>query len=532
MAPVEEKEEDSLRQRKNHHPKEAACNGKAGGLSDGNGINGLIEWKRHMEGVKAELVEEMSCHLKDLLDKAVAETMHSYKRKIASALSSKKDHVNNKRHQGSISEKQKVFMHRASLLDDLMEVEHFRTIYHMFVAVLCVFVINTTAVDIIDQGRLFLDLDLLFYTFGQLSTVVWTWLCLFMYTLLVPYRALHVLGSLYPESSHPLLLSAFIGGLLLVCQIFVLGVLPIYVVTQYKLPPASSFIVILEQVRFLMKSYSFLRECVPLLLRKEKKDIQLPKFSSYLYFLFCPTLIYRESYPRTPYIRWNFVAKNFAQFLGCLFFGYYVLFTLCIPVFTNMSKQPFSNKTLVLSIFHATLPGTFVLLLSFFAFLHCWLNAFAEMLRFADRMFYEDWWNSTSFSNYYRTWNVVVHDWLYYYVYRDLLSLCNQRYRAGIMLTVFLLSASVHEYVFTLSLRYFYPVLFCLFAIFGVLFNFMMNDKRKSPVWNVMVWTFLFIGQGIQLCLYSQEWYAQIHCPLTEKTFWGLVTPRSWSCRL
>lgn len=23
----------------------------------------------------------------------------------------------------------------------------------------------------------------------------------------------------------------------------------------------------------------------------------------------------------------------------------------------------------------------------------------------------QDWWNSTSFSNYYRTWNVVVHDW-------------------------------------------------------------------------------------------------------------------------
>lgn len=32
--------------------------------------------------------------------------------------------------------------------------------------------------------------------------------------------------------------------------------------------------------------------------------------------------------------------------------------------------------------------GIFMLLLIFFAFLHCWLNAFAEMLRFGDRMFY------------------------------------------------------------------------------------------------------------------------------------------------
>ncbi|GCB84355.1 hypothetical protein scyTo_0024966, partial [Scyliorhinus torazame] len=43
------------------------------------------------------------------------------------------------------------------------------------------------------------------------------------------------------------------------------------------------------------------------------------------------------------------------------------------------------------------------------------------MLRFGDRMFYKDWWNSTSFANYYRTWNVVVHDWLYCYTYSDFL---------------------------------------------------------------------------------------------------------------
>lgn len=281
-----------------------------------------------------------------------------------------------------------------------------------------------------------------------------------------------------------------------------------------------------------MKSYSLLREVVPTVLQKEKKEVQLPKLSSYLYFLFCPTLIYRDSYPRTPYIRWKYVIKYFAEFLGCLLFIYYVMDTLCIPFFTNMSKQPFSVKTLVLSIFHATLPGTLMLLLSFFGLLHCWHNAFAEMLRFADRMFYKDWWNSTSFSNYYRTWNVVIHDWLFYYVYQDLLWLLKRKFRSAVTLAVFLMSASVHEYAFTMSLGYFYPVMFCLFAILGVLLNFAINDKRKSPVFNVILWTSLFIGQGIQVSLYCQEWYAQIHCPLTEKTFWGLVTPRSWSCHL
>lgn len=40
---------------------------------------------------------------------------------------------------------------------------------------------------------------------------------------------------------------------------------------------------------------------------------------------------------------------------------------------------------------------------------------------------FQDWWNSTSYANYYRTWNVVVHDWLYYYAYRDFLWVSNKQ---------------------------------------------------------------------------------------------------------
>ncbi|XP_040196566.1 sterol O-acyltransferase 2-like [Rana temporaria] len=525
MAATEDSSGSTVRNRKSNPTKDQTYAEQNGGASDH--IDSLIEWRRHMEGVKAEILEDVNNHLRILLDKAMTEAVQSFRNGDKTATS-----VIKQRPQGPVSERRKTFVHRASLLDDLMEVEHFRTIYHMFLAALCVFMISTVAVDIIDQGRVVFEFDLLMFTFGQLGTVAWSWICLFTYTLLVPYKTIVFWGSLYPKSNHKIMLSAFVGIFLLVAQTCVLCIFPVYVVKHYQLPPASSFIVILEQVRLLMKSHSFLREAASAILQKENKEVHLPKLSSYLYFLFCPTLIYRDSYPRTPYIRWKYVIKNFSQFLGCLFFGYYVFVTLCIPVFTNMSKQPFSVKNLVLAIFHATLPGTFVLLLSFFAFLHCWLNAFAEMLRFADRMFYKDWWNSTSFANYYRTWNVVVHDWLFYYVYQDLLRLLNQKFRSGAMMTVFLISAFVHEYVFTLSFGFFYPVLFCLFAIFGALFNFAINDKRASPVFNVMVWTCLFIGQGIQICLYSQEWYAQIHCPLTEKTFWGLVTPRSWSCRL
>ncbi|KAH0629038.1 hypothetical protein JD844_010792 [Phrynosoma platyrhinos] len=172
-----------------------------------------------------------------------------------------------------------------------------------------------------------------------------------------------------------------------------------------------------------MKSHSFLREIVPPLLRARSNDgkMQPPQFSTYLYFLFCPALIFRESYPRTPCVRWRYVIENFAKFLGCIFYGSYILKCLCIPVFSNMNKEPLTLRTLVLSVFSAILPVLYLVLLMSFSFFHCWLNAFAEVLRFADRTFYKDWWNATSLSVFYRTWNVVVHDWLYYYIYQDLL---------------------------------------------------------------------------------------------------------------
>ncbi|MEQ2181086.1 Sterol O-acyltransferase 1, partial [Goodea atripinnis] len=90
-----------------------------------------------------------------------------------------------------------------------------------------------------------------------------------------------------------------------------------------------------------------------------------------------------------PATRWGYVATKLLQVLGCLFYTYYVFVRLCIPQFRSISLQLFNRRAMVLCVFNSILPGVLVLLLGFFAFLHCWLNAFAEMLCFADRMFYK-----------------------------------------------------------------------------------------------------------------------------------------------
>lgn len=500
-------------------------------------ISKKLQLKRKAEHLRSDLVRQFDSHVSELVDSLIEESISLEQSPVLANFSppmsdkerSKLGDIRPPHGEG------KQFVSRRSLLDELFEVNHIRTIYHMFIALLILFILSTLVVDFIDEGRLVLDFDLLVYVFGKFPLVVCTWICMCLSAALVPFMlfqswALSQSGS----SSNPRLWTLLYGSAFLLYQVVGLGFLPTYVTVSNSLPPASCFIIILEQVRLMMKTHSFVRENVPRVLSsaKEKSGPVVPQLNQYLYFLFAPTLIYRDKYPRNPVIRWGYVATKFMQVLGCLFYAYYVFVRLCIPQFRSISLQLFDRRALVLGVFNSILPGVLVLFLAFFAFLHCWLNAFAEMLRFADRMFYKDWWNSTSFANYYRTWNVVVHDWLYYYVYQDFLWMSGKRFRAAAMLFVFTMSAVVHEYILAVCFGFFYPVLFCLFMCFGMMFNFILHDQRKGPIWNVIMWTSLFLGQGVIICLYSQEWYAQRYCPLTEPSFLELLKPRSWSCHL
>ncbi|XP_063149934.1 sterol O-acyltransferase 2 isoform X2 [Candoia aspera] len=407
-----------MRQRSS--PKEARGKEEPQILNDGEHLDSItahIQWKRQLEVMKAEVLGQVHNQLSDLLDTALEEAAHSFPQHLMVGPAKKQS-----REKGQPLQK-KVFVRQVPLLDTLMEVEHFRTIYHVFVAILCICAINKIIVDSVNEGRLALDFQLLIFSFGQLPMTVFAWFCMFLYTLFVPYQALQIWSGSLKTARFPNLSTVTLVVLVVLCHTAVLGFFPVYVATHCNLGAASRCIVISEQVRFLMKTYSFLRESMPPLLHARVQDGKMrpPEFSAYLYFLFCPCLLYRESYPRDPYIRWSYVIQNLAKFLACIFYMNFILEYFTIPLFNNMHKQPFHINSLVLSILHTTVPGIVLLLLGFYLFMQCWSNCFAEMLRFADRGFYKDWWNSTSFSAYYRFWNVIVHDWLYCYIYQDFL---------------------------------------------------------------------------------------------------------------
>lgn len=165
---------------------------------------------------------------------------------------------------------------------------------------------------------------------------------------------------------------------------------------------------------------SFLKFFVHLDESTQPRPLPCPEFKKYLYYMFAPTLVYRDEYPRTSKIRWGFVIQHFAEILGSMVYTYCLFDRYCVPVFRELKIKHLTYKSYIRLISICIMPGALIQMMVFFSFLHCWHNAFAEMLRFGDRQFYLDWWNSTSFNVYYRTWNTLVQDWLYTYIYRDL----------------------------------------------------------------------------------------------------------------
>ncbi|KAL3832052.1 hypothetical protein ACJMK2_023731 [Sinanodonta woodiana] len=414
---------------------------------------------------------------------------------------------------------------------DLFEIDHIKTIYHMFAAILIVFSLNTLVYDLIDTGTLNLNFELISSGLGKLPKVMYLWVLMMGSTLVVVYPGFYYWATNRTPGSFRLL----DWGALCIYVIYQITFLvwPVIYVYDNALPAGSAVIITTEQLRLMMKTHAFVRENITRVLGYKKSDDKkcdtlCPDFSKYLYFLFAPTLVYRDNYPRTATIRWNYVVSNFGQTIACLFYTYYIFERFCVPVFRNFNHEHVTPKKLLLSAFGCMMPGTLVLFIAFFAILHSWLNAFAEMLRFGDRLFYSDWWNSTSFSNYYRTWNIVVHDWLYTYIYKDCYKLLGSRNRTVAMTLVFLISAIFHEYVLIVSFNFFYPVLFVMFM--GAGFAFMFLNKGVSRGWNVFLWVSLFIGNGLLMCLYSMEWYARQNCPITNDNFLDYVIPRSWFC--
>lgn len=141
-------------------------------------------------------------------------------------------------------------------------------------------------------------------------------------------------------------------------------------------------------------------------------------------------------------------------------------------------------------------PNTYSWLIFFYVSFHTWLNFLAEITGFADRLFYQDWWNSQTLGEYWRLWNLPVHHWFLKHVY---FPMRRWKYsRTFSLITVFTISAILHEYAIGAIFKVVTGV-----GFFGIFLQFpiiLMQEKYKKwmggIVGNVIFWlTFCCMGQ-------------------------------------
>ncbi|KAJ4475066.1 MBOAT, membrane-bound O-acyltransferase family-domain-containing protein [Lentinula aciculospora] len=163
-------------------------------------------------------------------------------------------------------------------------------------------------------------------------------------------------------------------------------------------------------------------------------------FKNFAVYMLIPTLVYELEYPRTNRIRPVYVFEKTVATFGTFVLLYTVTESFILP-YTPTYDQSFFRSLLDLA-----LPFMMAYLLLFYIIFECICNAFAELSCFADRQFYEDWWNSTSQAEFSRKWNKPVHSFLLRHVYASTM-MSHKLSRKSAMFVTFLLSACIHELV-------------------------------------------------------------------------------------
>ncbi|KAJ7255525.1 MBOAT, membrane-bound O-acyltransferase family-domain-containing protein [Mycena haematopus] len=210
---------------------------------------------------------------------------------------------------------------------------------------------------------------------------------------------------------------------------------------------------------------------------------------NFVVYQLIPTLVYELEYPRTDRIRPLYVFEKTVATFGTFALLYTVTESFILPLTPNAGDS-FFRVLLDLS-----LPFMIAYLLLFYIIFECICNGFAELSYFADRQFYEDWWNSTSWDEFSRKWNKPVHTFLLHHVYASTMA-SYQLSRGSAMFLTFLLSACVHELVMVVVTKKFRMYLFLLqlIQIPLIMVSRLPFIKRNKLMGNIVFWLGLYCG--------------------------------------
>ncbi|KAI1337910.1 diacylglycerol O-acyltransferase [Xylariaceae sp. FL0016] len=246
------------------------------------------------------------------------------------------------------------------------------------------------------------------------------------------------------------------------------------------------------------------------------------------YFWWAPTLVYQPVYPRTDKIRWMFVLKRLGEAACLSVFIWFCSAQYAAPVLRNSLDKVASLDlvSIVERLLKLSTISLVIWLAGFFALFQSALNALAEIMRFGDRSFYDDWWNSGGLGEYWRLWNKPVSQYMKRHIFMPLMGR-GYKMPTALML-VFLVSAVLHELLVGIPTK---NILGLAFA--GMLIQVpliwitkpleRMDGHYGKLIGNCIFWvTFTILGQPFAAMLYFYAWQAKYGS--VSKQYGPLVT--------
>lgn len=240
------------------------------------------------------------------------------------------------------------------------------------------------------------------------------------------------------------------------------------------------------------------------------------------YFWWAPTLIYQPVYPRTERVKWSYISKRALEVLFLSVFMWAMSAQYAAPVLKNSlhTLQTLSPMGITERIMKLSTISLVVWLAGFFALFQSFLNALAEVTRFADRDFYEDWWNSPSVGAYWRTWNKPVYQFMRRHVFSPLIGRGWSTWSASV--AVFSLSAVLHELlvgvpthnvigVAALGMWAQLPLIKLTNGMERLAKQGGKRGRFATTVGNGIFWvSFVLIGQPLAALIYFFAWHAKV----------------------
>ncbi|XP_056630075.1 diacylglycerol O-acyltransferase 1 [Diorhabda carinulata] len=226
------------------------------------------------------------------------------------------------------------------------------------------------------------------------------------------------------------------------------------------------------------------------------------------YFLLAPTLCYELNFPKTERIRKRFLIKRIIEVVLGTQLIFCVIQQYMIPSVKN-SLIPFSNMDYTKAterLLKLAIPNHLAWLCMFYIMFHSWLNLLGEILHFADRSFYGDWWNCNNIDSFWRNWNLPVHRWALRHLYFPLIEMGYGKSLAS--LAVFFISAFFHEYMVSVPLK-----TYKIWAFMGMMAQVPLShfskaiEKAYGPRFgNLVFWASIILGQPLCIMMYYHDY--------------------------